>query len=243
MHVKVVEFLKNDSVTADFGEYFDKEYSAKTRSWAYCYRLHAGLNTYMHLERMHGIIKHIYLKGKKVKRLDIAIHALMRFLRDKIVGQLISFHKKKLTRKISEIRKRHKSSLELNVNEVIQVDDAKWKVLSSDMTEFYEVTKVVTNCECDLRCVECNICVHGFFCTCPDSSIKSNMCKHIHLVQRNSMQQSATFASTEPPSKRRKIEHQRFYSTKKQKRQTSSSIVVPTAEEKQKIALGFIINH
>lgn len=218
----------------------------------------------------------------------------------------------------------------MNVNEVIQVDDAKWKVLSSDMTEFYEVTKVVTNCECDLRCVECNICVHGFFCTCPDSSIKSNMCKHIHLVQRNSitqetanserdeenvlvinepaetlienailtdlqneqlpednlekekeramnqflqllnranskehlralkrtltqteatfgaiesMQQSATFASTEPPSKRRKIEHQRFYSTKKQKRQTSSSIVVPTAEEKQKIALGFIINH
>jgi len=59
----------------------------------------SGLNTNMHLERMQGVIKHIYLKGKKPRRVDIAINALMRFLRDKLSDKLISNHKGKLTSK------------------------------------------------------------------------------------------------------------------------------------------------
>ena len=185
MYNEAMKSLKNDPKTAEFAEYFDKEYGRTVQSWAYCYRQHAGLNTNMHLERMHGIIKYIYLKGNKPKRLDIAIHALMRYLRDKLFDKLISYHKGKLTSKISAIRQRHISSLNLDTNEVIKNDDCDlWKVFSNTKTEIYEVTKINDTCNCDLKCDECNICIHAYICTCPDSSIKFNMCKHIHLVRK-----------------------------------------------------------
>lgn len=181
MYVEAIECLKSDPVTADFGEYFDKEYSPKVKSWAFCYRQHVGLNTNMHLERMHGIIKYIYLGGKKPKRLDIAIHALMRYVRDKLIDKLISFHKGKLTRKISAIRQRHKTSLSLDSKNVVQIGN-KWNVMSSGNNEIYEVAKVKDSCNCNLKCVQCQICIHEYICTCPDSAIKFHMCKHIHLI-------------------------------------------------------------
>lgn len=191
-----VSTLKNDPSTSDFGEYFEKEYSRTKKCWAYCYRLHAGLNTNMHLERMHGIIKHLYLKGNKPKRLDVALHALLRFLRDKIFDKLISFHRGKCTAKISAIRKRHKTSLEMDANNIIQGDNCdQWQVLSSDGSGIYTVTKVdrATPCDnCPLKCVECKMCIHEFICTCPDSAIKSHMCKHIHLIRRQLVHQEET---------------------------------------------------
>ncbi|KFM70403.1 hypothetical protein X975_24702, partial [Stegodyphus mimosarum] len=32
--------------------------------------------------------------------------------------------------------------------------------------------------------MECKSCIHNYICTCIDSSIKWNMCKHIHLICR-----------------------------------------------------------
>lgn len=63
------QLLANDD-TVDFPHYFVDNCGTCIESWAYCYRLHAGINTYMHIERMHRIMKLIYLEGKKVKRLD-----------------------------------------------------------------------------------------------------------------------------------------------------------------------------
>lgn len=53
--------------------------------WAYCSRLHAGLNN-----NMYKTIKYIYLNGKKVERLDKGIHALMKLMRDKLFDRLIT---------------------------------------------------------------------------------------------------------------------------------------------------------
>ena len=39
-------------------------------------------------------------------------------------------------------------------------------------------------CDCKLICTGCGSCIHQFSCTCVDSCIKWNMCKHIHLVCR-----------------------------------------------------------
>lgn len=64
-------FCNNDDLdTNEFQEYFNQYYVANRNSWTYCYRMHSGINTNMHLERMHGVLKHIYLKSKHVKRLD-----------------------------------------------------------------------------------------------------------------------------------------------------------------------------
>ncbi|XP_068085459.1 uncharacterized protein [Anabrus simplex] len=176
--------LKSDPDTRDFGIYFEANYEHSASSWAYCKRLNAGLNTNMHLERMHGVIKHIYMEGKKPKRLDIAIHILMRFVRDKLYDRLIYMNKGKLTNKLSQIRLRHANSLSLQPGEIICGEDV-WTVPSTKKSELYEVRRTgEMNCGCDLKCTECNTCIHSYVCTCHDSSIKFNMCKHIHLVAK-----------------------------------------------------------
>ena len=37
---------------------------------------------------------------------------------------------------------------------------------------------------CQLKCKECNICIHQFICDCPDSLIHNTICKHVDLLQR-----------------------------------------------------------
>jgi hypothetical protein len=65
--------LQSDEDTACFHHFFQSHFATCVNRWAYSYRARCGINTNMHLERMHGILKHIYLNGKKNKRLDSAI--------------------------------------------------------------------------------------------------------------------------------------------------------------------------
>lgn len=54
-------FLKNlleNRETKEFGTYFKKYYAGRAKTWAYCYRLHCGTNTNMHIERMDA--PHVY---------------------------------------------------------------------------------------------------------------------------------------------------------------------------------------
>lgn len=81
---KCINNILADPDTFEFGKYFQMQYANKVTSWAYAYRLNSGLNTNMHIERMHRTIKYMYLKGKNIKRLDKAIHAILRFVRDKM---------------------------------------------------------------------------------------------------------------------------------------------------------------
>ncbi|KAJ4425655.1 hypothetical protein ANN_27851 [Periplaneta americana] len=85
----VMKRLIDDPETAEFAAYFRENYLKNVTSWAYCYRVNSGLNTNMHIERMHRTLKYIYLHGKNVKRLDKAINALISFMRDKLYDRLI----------------------------------------------------------------------------------------------------------------------------------------------------------
>lgn len=173
--------LEADNDTADFAKYFSDNYIKNTEYWAYCYRSGAGINTNMHLERMHKTLKYTYLKGKNVKRLDKGINAIMRLLRDKFIDRLIILNKGKVSTKLSLIRSRHKNASGLDTNLVIECEKG-WNVPSSNLTDLYLIQENEKLCNCKLVCIECNVCIHKFMCSCIDSSIKYNMCKHIHLV-------------------------------------------------------------
>ncbi|VEN37183.1 unnamed protein product [Callosobruchus maculatus] len=146
-----MDILISDNDTKEFGTYFQEYYLRYIHSWPYCYRVNCGINTNMHLEQMHRTLKHIYLKGKVIKRLDKAINVLMKFIRDKLFDRLIVMNKGKICSKIDALRSRHKKS------------------------ETLDYKLVVT---------ECQICLHQYSCTCIDSCIKWNMCKHVHLIHR-----------------------------------------------------------
>lgn len=182
MFTVIINGLCQDPETNVFGYYFRSYYASNYKSWAYCYRKNTGINTNMHLERLHGILKHLYLRGKLAKRLDLTIYAVLRLLKRKLFDRLIVLEKGKLTSKIRNIRDRHKKSLQLKDVNVIQVSKDSWDVFSSTNFEIYSVTLTNISCKCSLVCGHCNACIHKFNCTCFDASIKWNMCKHIHLT-------------------------------------------------------------
>ncbi|XP_067136762.1 uncharacterized protein [Centruroides vittatus] len=121
------------------------------------------------------------LNWLRIAGLDKAIQALMTSLRDKMYDRIIIMHKGKVTSKFSDLRKRHKTSLSLCKDLVIKEDNT-WKIPSSNGSDIYTVAMVKENCECQIVCNECKSCIHMYMCTCIDSTVKFNMCKHIHLV-------------------------------------------------------------
>ncbi|KAJ8964102.1 hypothetical protein NQ314_005127 [Rhamnusium bicolor] len=174
--------LIEDSHTQEFGHYFRDNYSTNTRSWAYCFHLHANPNTNMHLERMHKTIKYIYVQGHNVKRLDKCLHILMNFLKDRLSDRLIMLHKGEITNKIQILRQRHMASLKLDLDKVIE-DQNGWLISSTtNDAEIYSVQENIIGCTCNIICKDCHTCIHRYICTCVDNSIKWNMCKHIHLI-------------------------------------------------------------
>lgn len=173
--------LSRDPDTEEFGKYFTEQYVKNVESWAYCFRINAGINTNMHIENMHRIIKYIYLNGKINKRLDRAIHILMKFVRDKLFNRLITLNKGKVSNKLRDLRARHKASNNLDIHSVM-VDENGWIIPSASSQELYKVEENIENCLCKLLCSECGVCIHRYSCSCLDASIKWNMCKHIHLL-------------------------------------------------------------
>lgn len=176
-----------DPVTQEFGNYFKNNYLNNVQSWAYCYRINSGLNTNMSIERMHRTIKYIYFQGRKVKRLDKAIHGIQTFITDRLFNRLIVLHKGKVTNKLRELRVRHKLSEKLSTKLVVK-NGIYWDISSStpNCHEIYSVAENENNvpCKCRLKCIECNNCIHKYSCTCIDSCIRWNMCKHVHLLCR-----------------------------------------------------------
>jgi hypothetical protein len=179
--------LEENPVLTDFKNYFCSHYADNFKLWSFSYRIHLGINTNMYLESMHKVIKHFYLEGKKIKRLDKTLNAIMRFTRDKIFDRLIKIMKKVPTSRIERIRQSHDKSKNIS-NDMIKTvtEGSEWLVKSSEPRKLleYAVQKrnetFCTNLECAQVCSICNICVHVYECKCLDNLIRFNICKHIH---------------------------------------------------------------
>ena len=139
----------------------------------------------MHVEAFHHILKYKFLKGKKNKRLDRLIHALMEFLRHKSFDRLIKFEKGKLTGRIAIIQNRHNACKSLPLDAVRIVDSCIWNVRSESEPNEYTIHQLSEECSenCGMRCKECNICVHLYSCSCPDSILQHTICTWLHGIE------------------------------------------------------------
>lgn len=146
----------------------------------------------MKVERWHRAIKHDEGDGKIIKRLDKSFCLILKALNTKLVNRVITLEKGKMTSKIKDINERHKRSENLNPEYVIEIEEKKkWvvpseKSIGSAYLETYDVVRK-ESCACEIRCNDCNICIHEFHCSCPDYAIKFVICKHIHLICRSFM--------------------------------------------------------
>ena len=183
---RTIQTMEGSADTAQFGQYF-RQYAKRKEEWATCYRKDALVNTNMYVESFHRVLKYVYLKGKVNKRADKCVGMLLKLARDKGYERLVKLEKGKNSERINTIRARHQASLNMPLSLVHTTEEyATWEVESSDTKHTYSVCEENKQCPygCSLGCVDCHICVHQYTCTCPDSLIKSTICKHIHLVIR-----------------------------------------------------------
>ncbi|KAJ8911929.1 hypothetical protein NQ315_016270 [Exocentrus adspersus] len=183
--INFVHFLNGDSDTAEFGKYFRENYCSNFTKLAYCFRNNCGINTNMHLESMHKIIKYFYLEGRVVKRLDKGLNAVMKYLRNRSVSRYIDLNKGKNTKQSRLNFVRHNKALNSTYSLVINGDVytlEKPPQDSSTIQEPYCVTKLNTPRCCENSCSCCGICRHMFSCSCPDFTNNNVICKHIHYV-------------------------------------------------------------
>ena len=175
--------LLADKDTEAFGSYFVQHYSKRSEVWAYCYRLRLGINTNMYLESYHKVLKHIYLEGKKCKRIDKTINAVMKLARDSMFKRLIKVAKNASNSKSRKIHESHKSSESISSDKIQILEGGQSWIVNSltNPSEKYCVARADKTCnEPCLKCSVCNICIHTFTCECIDNIIKLNICKHIH---------------------------------------------------------------
>ncbi len=186
--------LTFEDETKDFIEYFSAYYAICCEKWAYCYRPDAEMNTNMYLERFHGIFNKNLAKGKKIESITSCLKYLFEYLKIKEKDYLCKEVKGKISTKLRILRCRHKTAEnELSANPITiqQTSNSTWLISaftdSSPVQETYTVKRrerETVECadSCTLLCVQCQTCFHRYKCTCQDSSVKNNMCKHIHVL-------------------------------------------------------------
>lgn len=198
----VCEELGKDKNTKEFGHYFQTNYVNRKEQWAYCHRRSCGINTNMFLESVHKTLKYHYLKGRKNKRMDLCINALLQYIKDKSFERFIKLVKNSYSAKEDRIVTSHNAAIKLLDN--VLVDDHSpynnlWTINSAtEKNVSYTVRKVKETCDldnCKLKCRLCDVCIHIFQCECPDYVIRQNICKHIHLILLNEKNNTQ---STEP---------------------------------------------
>lgn len=177
---KATSKMSLDEELDGFLKYFEDQYIKKEsfKKWAYSYRLQSGINTNMSIENFNRLLKYCYLQGKKTKRLDKTLCALLNLLKDKLFDLIIKQYKGKVVKKLQILRKRHRESFNMNEEAFVQESSKRFHVLGSKCTEMYLVQRI-TDCKTYLlRCDHCNSCFHEYTCSCMDCAIRNNMCKH-----------------------------------------------------------------
>ena len=139
----------------------------------------------MYTESFHRLLKIVYLNSKQNRRVDKLLYILLRIARNLVYEQLRKVEKGKMTHRITEINKRHKSAIDIHKQSVIhKLKDGVWRINSLTKKDtFYTIEKQQDQCCCKLRCSVCDICMHIYSCTCIDATLHSTMCKHVHILQ------------------------------------------------------------
>ncbi|CAB0004396.1 unnamed protein product [Nesidiocoris tenuis] len=176
--VSALQELVNDPDTTDFGNYFASKFSPNSRSWAFCYRRQYTGVPNSQIESLNKVSKHVFLHGKRVKRLDKAIEALLKYVQDRLHHLHHQPSPKSKNSEASCIKKRHK--IALNQQFSVSPYEAGFRVVQNNVHHL--VSEHLPLCNCLSRCDECDICVHSYRCSCPDWFVKRNICKHIHFV-------------------------------------------------------------
>ncbi|XP_065211619.1 uncharacterized protein LOC135839492 [Planococcus citri] len=176
------KFLNDqDPELQDFINYFLSNYAGTAERWAYCYRSHAGINKNDRLESFHE-----KLRKSKIKSLAEELHYLKTFLAQKLLAS-----DENPPEKLNALKKHHEEALTNKKDFTItSLSEGYWQIDYGRQCNF--IQKLTPRCAslkfksigemCLLKCSQCETCWHQYSCSCQESAIHQNMCKHIHLL-------------------------------------------------------------
>lgn len=171
----------------DFCNYFTSNYAYRQEVWASCYRSKEFLNHDMVFEAFHRLLKHIHLKGIKQQNIDILLNMLFKAIREKVFTRLRCMEDCAGTSYTEKLYKRHRRRHE--AKDISLVESNHWHVKCDRQENAAYVVKLESeSCACKRKCQRCSVCVHMYSCTCNDYLINHNLCKHIHSVVMQNVQ-------------------------------------------------------
>ena len=65
----------------EFATYFRSYYLKRVEKWAFYHQIRTLVNTNMHTEAFHRVLKYVYLNGKNNRRIDHLLHILLKISR------------------------------------------------------------------------------------------------------------------------------------------------------------------
>ena len=177
---RFLSWLSQEEMT-DFLQYFKQNYCNRISEWATHGRQYTSVNTNMHIEAFHRLVKCVYFQQKQNRRIDCLLNVLLKLTRDKAFERLRKIEDSKLSYRQLEINKRHKRAESLSNDQIVLTSTSEnvWLVNSQDKN--YSISKK-KGCSCPLKCSHCGVCVHMYLCSCLDNLLHSIPCKHIHLL-------------------------------------------------------------
>lgn len=188
---KKICHLMNDDTDdyQEFIQYFRSNYIGSLERWANCYRSLAGANTNMCVESFHTALKYWFENTNEVKQLHVGLKVLKDYLQQQMRDQKQKTADK-LSSKLKAIQQHHDSINNEKDTQVIveEISENSWLISSfqtpsDDHVEMHSITRAYPGCEnCSLRCEKCDVCFHEYYCSCVDSCVNSNMCKHVHYL-------------------------------------------------------------
>lgn len=189
-HSLLEAFLnEGDADLKEFLKYFETFYTHTFASWAYCYRRYSGINTNTYTKQLFSKIRKKYLSRVDYTKLQDDLEIIQVILENFFYEESIrKLKKERVIEKVEELVQRHEESIKENLSSIREVPSGwcvppdKNRNRVKDMDDMYLVQPYVQNCDCQLRCVPCNACIHKYQCSCVDYSVEYNFCKHIHLV-------------------------------------------------------------
>ncbi|GFX72891.1 uncharacterized protein TNCV_1697881 [Trichonephila clavipes] len=188
MFKNLIASLLKDSDSKSFGEFLIQKYGSNAERWACCYRKDIKLSTNIFLESLHRTISYCSkMIGRKVEtyRLNKLLLILLKWVRYKMLDRFTNLEDDdKMIMAKDTISACHDLGLEINCEAITALSDKTWLILSEEVEDKIYVTRDFETCPelCDLKCSDCDVCVHMFSCSCLQSLINANMCPHIHAV-------------------------------------------------------------
>lgn len=198
---KIEQFFQlEDEDTESFFDYFRNHCVESARLWAHCYRLNVDGNANVYMESFDNILKHLRGECKKIKNLVDGLNVLREYSIQKERLLKIKEIRGRVNGKLKTLRKRHDLMLETFDTTIQRIEKSEvgdyWLVFTCTpatvdnergVVEIFYVRCISESCcpvfvGCKLVCEKCHVCAHQYKCSCPDSSIKNNMCQHVHAV-------------------------------------------------------------